>query len=208
MNKLLLLCLLFFVPISMANADLKIAIVDLNKAFDQYYKTKQGSARLDEKATTYKKEIQDSMGDFQRMQDEAKKLYDAANDQTLSQAARDDKKKALEAKNQDLLNMRNKIQEMDTERSNELKDEQFRLRKEIVDEINKVITDYSGPQGFDLVIDKSALSAASGAPILLFNSNKLVDITADIISKLNAGAPPATAPAPSGAAPSPAPAAQ
>ena len=148
------------------------------------------------------------MGDFQRMQDEAKKLYDAANDQTLSQAARDDKKKALEAKNQDLLNMRNKIQEMDTERSNELKDEQFRLRKEIVDEINKVITDYSGPQGFDLVIDKSALSAASGAPILLFNSNKLVDITADIISKLNAGAPPATAPAPSGAAPSPAPAAQ
>lgn len=208
MNKLLLLCLLVFAPVSLANADLKIAIVDLNKAFESYYKTKQGSDKLDEKATTYKKEIQDSMADFQRMQDEAKKLYDAANDPTLSQAARDDKKKALDAKNQDLMNMRNRIQEMDTERGNELKEEQFRMRKEIVDEITKVINDYSAPQGFDLVVDKSALSAASGAPILLYNSSKLIDITADIITKLNSTAPPGT-PAPTGAAaPATTPAAQ
>src|SRR5271167_1212821 len=100
MNKLLLVCLLVFAPVSIASADLKIAVIDLSKAFDSYYKTKSENASLQEKVATYKKEVEGLMADFQQMQDEAKALYDAANDPTLSQAARDDKKKALDAKNQ------------------------------------------------------------------------------------------------------------
>jgi len=41
-------------------------------------------------------------------------------------------------------------------------------------------------------------AAASGIPIILYNSSKLIDITADIIAKLNATAP-AGGTAPSGA---------
>jgi len=206
MKRLLFLCLLAFAPISLASADLKVAVVDLGKAFDSYYKTKDASARIDAKKVTYQKEIQDQVAEYQHMSDDAKKLYDGSNDQTLTQEARDEKKKALDIKKQDLLNMQNKIQEMQTERGNEIKDELYRQHKAIVDEITKVINDYATPQGFDLVIDKSSASAASGVPIVLYSSSKLVDITTDIITKLNAGAPPASAaPAPSGAA-TPAPA--
>jgi Skp family chaperone for outer membrane proteins len=60
-----------------------------------------------------------------------------------------------------------------------------------VDEITKVVTDYSGPQGYDLVIDKSSASAGTGVSIVLYNSSKLIDITADIIKLLNQSAPPA-----------------
>ena len=74
---------------------------------------------------------------------------------------------------------------MNTERTNEIKDELYRRHKEILDEITKVVSDYSGPQGFDLVIDKSSASAASGVSIVLYNSSKLVDITDDIIKQLN-----------------------
>jgi len=206
MKRLLFLCLLAFAPNSLASADLKVAVVDLGKAFDSYYKTKDASARIDAKKVTYQKEIQDQVAEYQHMSDDAKKLYDGSNDQTLTQEARDEKKKALDIKKQDLLNMQNKIQEMQTERGNEIKDELYRQHKAIVDEITKVINDYATPQGFDLVIDKSSASAASGVPIVLYSSSKLVDITTDIITKLNAGAPPASAaPAPSGAA-TPAPA--
>jgi outer membrane protein len=201
MNKLLLVCLLVFAPISIASSDLKIAVIDLSKAFDQYYKTKDDNDHLQEKVATYKKEVQDSMTDFQQMQDEAKKLYDAANDPTLSQAARDDKKKALDAKNQDLITMRNKIQEMDNERSQELKEEQMRLHQQIVTEICKVISDYAAPQGYDLVIDKSSASASSGSSIFLYNSSKLIDITADIVTLLNKTAPVGAGAGSSGAAP-------
>jgi outer membrane protein len=200
MKKSLLLACLLFAPFSLASADLKIATVDLGKAFQAFYKTKDSNAKLKEKEDSYRKDISDMQADYDHMVEEANKLRDAATDPTLSPAAQDEKKKAFQAKAQDVQNMSRKIQETSSERGRELQDEQFRRRKEIVDEISKVVTDYSGPQGYDLVLDKTP--GATGVPVVLFNSAKLVDITNDIITKLNAGAPPssgAMAPAPSGA---------
>ena len=189
MKKYLLFVLFIFAPVSLANADLKVAVIDLGKAFDAFYKTKDASAKIDEKKATYQKEIQDQVTEFTHMQDDAKKLYDEANDQTLSAQARADKTAALTQKKQDLLNMQNKIQEMNTERTNEIKDEIVRRHKEILDEITKDINDYSGPQGYDLVIDISSASSASSVSIVLYHSSKMIDITADIIKQLNATAP-------------------
>ena len=204
MNKLLLACLLVLAPVSMASADLKIAVVDLSKAFDTYYKTKDAQAKLKEKQDGYQKEIQDLINDYQRMGGEAEALDKAQNDPTLSSAARKDKSEALTAKKQDLVNLGNKIQEMKVERTREIQDELFRRHKEIVDEITKVITDYSGPQGYDLVIDKSSASAASGVSLVLYNSSKLIDITAEITTLLNKTAPAPAGASPSGAASTPA----
>jgi outer membrane protein len=197
MNKLLLVSLLVFAPVTIASADLKIAVVDLSKAFDAYYVTKDAQNKLKEKQDGYQKELQGLMTDYQHMGEEAEALDKAANDPTLSVAARQDKSTALTAKKQDLLNLQNKIQEMRTERGRELQDEVLRRHKEIVDEISKVITDYSGPQGYDLVIDKSTTSAGTGVSLILYNSSKLIDITSEIIALLNK-----TAPAGSGASPS------
>ncbi|MCE0484048.1 MAG: OmpH family outer membrane protein [Methylacidiphilales bacterium] len=189
MKKLLLLCLLILAPVSLATADLKVAVIDLGKAFDSFYKTKDAQARIKEKQDQFQKEYEDLVNDYQHMTDEAKTLYQQSQDATMSADARKDKTAALQQKQQDLLNLKNKIQEMQTERTNEIKDELIRRHKEIVDEIAKVINDYSGPQGYDIVIDKSSASAASGVPIVLYNSSKLTDITPDIIKLLNQGAP-------------------
>jgi outer membrane protein len=204
MNKLLLVCLLAFAPFSLATADIKIAVIDLSKAFDSYYKTKDAQARLKEKQDGYQKEIQDLITDYQRMGEEEQALDKQSTDPTLSPAARADKSKALDAKKQDLVNLGNKIQEMKVERTREIQEELFRRHKEIVDEISTVVTGYSGPQGYDLVIDKSSQSAASGVSIILYNSSKLIDITADIIKLLNKTAPANGGAVPSGAASVPA----
>ena len=200
MKKSLLFAFLLFIPASLAVADLKVATVDLGKAFQAFYKTKESNAKLKEKEDSYRKDLSDMQADYDHMVEEANKLKDAASDPTLSAAAQDEKKKALTAKIQDVQNMNRKLQETNSERSRELQDEEFRRRKEIVDEISKVVTDYSGPQGYDLVLDKSP-SASTGVPTVLFNSPKLVDITNEVITKLNATAPPAGTggPAPSGA---------
>jgi Skp family chaperone for outer membrane proteins len=192
MNKLLLVCLFLLAPVTLASADIKIAVVDLSQAFDKYYKTQDAQKLLKQKQDGYQKEIQDLINDYERMGQEAQTLDKAANDPTLSGPARQDKATALNAKKQDLVNLQNKIQEMKVERTKEIQEELFRRHKEIVDEISKVITDYSGPQGFDLVIDKSSASAASGVSIVLYNSSKLIDITTEIITMLNKAAPAAS----------------
>ena len=208
MKKLLFCALLLFVPVSLASADLKVATVDLGKAFDQFYKTKEAAAHLKEKQDEAQKEIQDKVADYQRISDEVNKLDQESKDPTLSPEARAEKAKARDQRGADLQAAGRQIEEFKTERGNELKDEYVRRRKEIVDEITKVITDYSGPQGYDLVLDKSSASVTSGVPFVLFNSNKLTDVTNDIVAKLNAGAPATAAggaPAPdASAAPAPA----
>lgn len=199
MKKLLFLSLLFFVPISLASADLKVATVDLSKAFDGYYKTKEIQTSLKGKQDEAQKELQDKVADYQRIGDEVQKLDQQAKDPTLSAEARAEKAKARDQRGADLQAAQRQIEEFRTERSNELKDELIRRRKEVVDEITKVISDYSGPQGYDMVVDKSSASAASGVPIILYSSSKLPDITDAIIKQLNAGAP--TTPASGAAAP-------
>ena len=203
MKKLLFCALLLFVPVSLASADLKVATVDLGKAFDAFYKTKEAAAHLKEKQDEAQKEIQDKVADYQRISDEVNKLDQESKDPTLSPEARAEKAKARDQRGADLQAKGRQIEEFKTERGNELKDEYVRRRKEVVDEITKVINDYSGPQGYDLVLDKSSASVTSGVPFVLYNSNKLTDITNDIIAKLNAGAPATTtagAPAPDASA--------
>jgi outer membrane protein len=201
MKKLLFACVLALAPFSLASADLKIAVIDLSKAFDNYYKTKDALQRIQAKEDAFSKDYQDMVADYQQMGQEAQRLQDASKDPTLSPAAQQDKAKALDQKKQDLLNLERKIEETKTERTREIQDEIMRRKKELSDEITKVINDYAAPQGYDLVVDRTSISA-SGAPIVLFASAKLIDITNDIITKLNADAPPAgsTAAAPAGAA--------
>jgi len=202
MNKLLLLCFLAFAPVTLASADMKIAVIDLSKAFDAYYKTKDAQARIKEKQDGFQKEYQELVTDYQHMGEEFQKLQETIKDPTLAPAAQEDKKKALQAKAQDLQNMQRKIEEMKNERTRELQDEMVRRHKEIVDELSKVVSDYASTQGYDMVLDKSSQSATSGVPMVLYNSSKLIDITNDIVTKLNAGAPAGgAAPAPSGATP-------
>jgi outer membrane protein len=199
MNKLLLLGLLVLTPVSMASADLKVAVIDLTKTFDAYYKTKDAQARLNEKKEEAQKDWTELTTEYENMNEEARKLHDGANDPTLSAQARQEKAAALQQKEQDLLTLENKMQEIKVSREREIQDEIMRRHKEILDEITKVVNDYSGPQGFDLVIDKTG-SSLSASPMILYSSSKLIDITDVIIKQLNAGAPPPSAggtPAPS-----------
>jgi outer membrane protein len=203
MNKLLFLCLLVLAPVSIASADLKVAVIDLTRTFDSYYKTKNAQALLAEKYQAAQKDITDIEADYEHTAQDAEKLHDESVDPTLSAPAREEKAEAFRAKQQDLMTLQQKLQETKNERERELDDDRMRRHKEILDEITKTVSDYSGPQGFDLVIDKSGISANSASSIILYSSSKLVDITDEIIRQLNASAPPAS----SGTTPPAAPAA-
>ena len=206
MKKLLFCVLLALAPVSLASADLKIATIDLGKAFDQFYKTKEIQTHLREKQEEAQKELQDKVADYQRISDEVQTLDKESHDPTLAASAQQEKAKARDQRGADLQAAGRQIEEFKTERTNELKDELVRRHKEVVDQITKVINDYSGPQGFDLVLDKSSASVTSGVPFVLYSSPKLVDITPDIVKLLNATAP-ATAAGGAPAADTPPPAA-
>ena len=203
MKKLLIFCLLALAPFSVAQADLKVAIIDLGKAFDQYSVTMDARKKLNEKHDQYQKELQDMISDYNHMGEELEALIKASQDPTLSKDAQEAKAKAADDKKQEFLALKNKLEERKSELDKELNDEMLRRHKEILDQITQVVDGFAGPAGYDLVIDTSSVAPTSGVSIILYHSSKLIDITADVITQLNKSAPPATATAsaPSGAAP-------
>jgi Skp family chaperone for outer membrane proteins len=188
MKKLLFCVLLALAPVSLASADLKIATIDMGKAFEKYYKTQEIQTHLQEKYKEAQKELQDQVADYQRISDEVSLLDKESKDPTLAPEAQKDKARARDQRGADLQAKQRAIEEFRNERTNELNDEKVRRHQEVLDAILKVVNDYSGPQGFDLVLDKTSTSV-SGSPFVLFNSAKLTDITPDVIKLLNASAP-------------------
>ena len=200
MKKLLIFCLLALAP-SFAKADLKIAVIDLGKAFDQYTVTADARKKLNDKHDQYQKELQDMISDYNHMGEELESLIKASQDPTLSKDAQEAKAKAAEDKKQEFLALKNKLEERKSELDKELNDEMLRRHKEILDQITQIVDSFAGPAGYDLVIDTSSVAPTSGVSIILYHSSKLIDITPDVIKQLNASAPAATAAAaPSGAA--------
>jgi Skp family chaperone for outer membrane proteins len=63
----------------------------------------------------------------------------------------------------------------------------------LVEEIKKTVDTIVEAQGLDLVFDKSFLPKANKA--ILYTSSKVKDLTAEVVSTLNAGAPASATPA-------------
>src|ERR1039457_4533474 len=79
-------------------AEQKIAMFNLRKAFESYYKTIQSNAALKQEAAEVDKERAQMVENGRKHEDEWRKLIDKANDQSLSAEERDKAKKAASDK--------------------------------------------------------------------------------------------------------------
>jgi len=170
-----------------AQAADRIAIVDLKKVFDGYWKTKQADLNLKERAGELDKKRKDMIDDLKKSGDEYKKLVDSSTDSTVSLEERDRRKKSAETKLRELQEIEQSIRQFDQGARAQLGEQQRNMRDKIVVEIRDLVNKKAKTAGYAAVLDSAAESAA-GTPILLFNVN-LPDLTEEVISQLNATAP-------------------
>ena len=175
-------------------AEVKIGTVNLQKCFDEYYKTKQAEGTLKEAADAYNKERQQLIQEFQKLQEERGKLEEEMAKPELSATAKADKKKESDAKLNDLRKQKESIDEFDKVRRQQLLDQQNRMKGNIVKEITDRVNQISKAQNFNLVLDVSGPSM-NGTTTVVFSDDRL-DVTVDVIRELNRNAPPVEAPKP------------
>jgi len=181
-------------------AQQKLGIIDLKKCFDSYWKTKQADANLKERAGELDKARKGMLEDFQKSNDDYKKLLDAANDQAAAAAERDKKKKSAEDKLLEIRQLEQNIQAFDRQARTTLGENQRRMRDNILKEIRELVNAKAKAKGLSTVLDTAAESI-NQTPVILFTSGEN-DITDEVIKELNASAP---AIAPAVLAPAPAP---
>ena len=193
---------LCFAGVSAAHAQAKIGVVDMNKVFSGYYKTKDAENKINDAREGAKKELDERMESHKQLLDEINAINKEIDNPALSASAKADRNKKRDDKIAQVRSLEQEIQDFKTSRERGLQEQAVRMRNQIVEEIMTVINARVKTDGFDLVLDKSGQSL-NGVNMVLHSNDKM-EFSDDVITALNKNKPAVEAATPA-AAPKPAP---
>jgi outer membrane protein len=162
---------------------MKIATVDMNRAFKEYNKTKDAETKINDAKNAAKKEYDDRADSYKKALDEINKLNQQLEAPALSADAKTQKAKERDEKIASIKSMEREINEFRQTREKQLQEQAVRMRDGIVKEITDIVMEKVKSDNMDLVFDKSGLSL-NGVPTLIFARDNM-DFTNDLIVTLN-----------------------
>ena len=186
-RSIILAALVLLTVVGASAQSQRIAVVDMKRAFDSYYKTKQAEAQIKERATESDKVYKEMIEEYKKANQDYKTLVDSSNDQAVSAEERDKRKKAAETKMFDLQGIEKNVKQYENQARTTIGAMEKRMRDKIVEEIREVVNRLSTSGGYTYVFDNAAVTAYQ-TPIILFNDGKN-DLTDAVIKEINATAP-------------------
>ena len=190
------LALLMAVPASQAQfatSKGQTVYINLDKTFNEYYKTKLADQQLKEQAEEFNNERKDLVTAYEEMQKQFNKSREESTNSALSEDARNKLRQGAEEKLNEMRDQEQKIRQFDTRRRKQLEEQGRRMRARIVKEIREEISKYARNQGFAAVHDSSGQSL-NGVDVILYHDESNVDITNVMIEILNKNAKTSLAP--------------
>lgn len=184
MLKKILLCGLLCACLAVPGGE-KIATVDMDKLFREYYKTKIVEANLKRQADIYKEYALKLQEEIKRLQTEFIELRDASLNVVLTEATRESKRLAAMDKYKLLTAKEGELQDYNREKQAQLRDDQDTQRAKILEDIRTVVKNQAVLGGYRLVVDGKSLSL-TGLPVVIY-SDPALDITDSVLKELNAG---------------------
>ena len=191
MKSTIRLCLLASIFLlggaGIANAQVKFGTVDMNRVFTDYYKTKEAQAKYADAEAAANKDLKDRVDTLKKSLQEITQINSDLAKTDLSKEVRDAKLKDRETKANAARALDREISEYRSAKQKALQDQFLRMRKDIVDDIMKSVNDIVKAKEYDIVFDKSGLSAGA-VPVVLYSRPDL-DFSQDVITALNKTAP-------------------
>ncbi len=169
----------------------KVGVVDMNKVFSGYYKTKDAENKINDAREVAKKELDERMESHKGLLDEINQLNKDVDNAALSPAAKSDRQKKREDKINQVRSLEQEISEFKTSREKQLQEQAVRMRNTIVEEIMTVVNARVKSDNYDLVLDKSGQSL--NGVLVVLHSNDKMEFSDDVITALNKTRPAATA---------------
>jgi len=166
---------------------LKIGTLDMNRVFNEYYKTKDAQAQLSSVRDTSKKEMDERVASLKQIMAAIDKLSQEIDRPELSKEAKLAKTKERDEKVNAARQMDRDITEFRSMKERQLQEQFGRMRADIIKDIMSAVADKVKSAGYDLVFDKSGLGLGQ-VPVALYSRDDM-DFSADIIAVLNKHAP-------------------
>ncbi len=167
MSKFRTLMISIFAVVLLASvsyaADLKIGYVDLSRVFDEYHKTKDYDKVLEAKSKDFEKERNDKI---EKVKEQQAKLGLLA----------EDKKAPVE---QEIEKLKTDLLEFDRQKKTDLTKERNEKIREILLEIEKIVSGYAEKEGYTLILNDR---------VLIYGAQTL-DLTEKVMKLLNENKP-------------------
>lgn len=174
-----------------AQDKLKIATVDMQQLFKEYYRTAEAQKQINVERARIQKDNNERTARIRDIDTELQNMRKQIEDPSLA----DSKKQALysewQAKQQDGIQLDRERREFLQRRNQALNEKMVQRMKGILEEIRKLVEEQAKKEDYDYVFDKSGLSTAQ-VPFLLYTKDA-TDITAVLLKDLNKDAPPESA---------------
>ncbi len=181
MKKILFL-ILFFCAVTLC-AQLKIAVVDMQKVFSGYDKTKALELQMNEQVKIYQEYAAKLLQEYRALESECKRLRDDSMNLALSEAERESRKRSFLSKTEELKRKEQEITEYNRSRQKLLKEQFDKKRAEVIAEIRQVVSNKCMLEGWTLALDKSGVTL-NDLPIVIYNVST-IDITQAVLDDLN-----------------------
>jgi outer membrane protein len=177
-----------------ALAQTKIATVDMIKLFDNYWKTKQAQAALQDHQSQLAKDDNDMKDGLKKASDDYQQLLTKANDPAVSADERDRRKQAAAEKKKQLDERSAAIDQYERQAQATLNEQLQHMSEKIRADIQAAVNAKAKAGGYTIVLNTAAEginlgSAKINVPSSVVYSSSDVDLTADVLKQLNAGAP-------------------
>jgi outer membrane protein len=185
LKKILIAGLVIMLGTSMFAGDAKIAVIDMDKIFQNYYKTKVADAALKQQAEIYRAWIHKLKESMLKLQEEFNILRDASQNIAFSASEREKKRMEAQKKYRQISKKKAELQQYTAEKTKQYKQLETRKRREILLEIKSEVKRRATLQGYTLVLDLSG-KTLNDIPAVIYH-NPASDITADVLKTLNRG---------------------
>jgi Skp family chaperone for outer membrane proteins len=180
MRTLPLLTVLFV--LSSFAGELKIVTVDVQRLLAEYDQAKEAARQLRDKEVSFQKEVQGLRLEGRRLLTETDELKKSAEDNALSAAAREDKRKALEAKLADLRSFEVKYDDVRAQREAELRTLLAQTNKRIVEDVLTATRAIGEKEGANLVLNASRANPLTSDVLY---AKDVPDVTDKVLGSLN-----------------------
>ena len=171
-------------------ADLRVAVVSMERVFDEYHKTQEANSRLKVRVDELDVKRRKLLSDVKTLKTELETLDMEAYDNSLSKAEQAKKKQLAREKLALYRDAEDKLIQFDKTFKREFSTQMRQTQGEIVGDIRETIQQYIKGKGIILVFDSSGKTMNGVESVVYFDV--ALDITDDIIALLNKETPVAT----------------
>ena len=166
-------------------AELKIAVIDMQKAFEEYEKTKTIEIKLNQQMEVFREYSNQLQQQYQNLRKQYESARDDSQNIAYSSAERENKRQKAQQLYESLKLKEQEMNIYKEGRKDQLRDMYAKLRGEVVDEIRKVVHNKAVLEGYTIVLDQSGESLNDVGFVIYVQPN--LDITDAVIQDLNRG---------------------